>query len=278
MARSLTIERGRLEELRSAGLIRRASEVRLAGEPSRTTVDSGGAGGPPGGRADPPDGAGPGAPGAGAVTGLERVLPVAAALRPLFPDGGLRRGGTVAVTSAVSRSRSLLFALLAESSTAGSWCAAVGLPDLGLVAAAEAGVAIPRFALVPHPGPDWVAVVAALLDGVDIVVTATPGPVPARMASRLAARARQRGSVLVAVGQWPSADITLEPVGAVWHGLGQGRGRLRRQEIEVRSYGRGAAARARRVHVALPVGLGSSSEASPREASPSEERRLRGAA
>jgi len=142
--------------------------------------------------------------------------------------------------------------LLAEASAAGTWCAAVGLPRLGLVAAAEAGVAVDRLALVPYPGPDWASVVAALLDGVDIVVAATPGGVPGGMAQRLAARARQRGAVLVPVGRWPGADLTLSVSAGAWHGVGQGRGRLRGRELDVVAHGRGAAAHARRVHLWLP--------------------------
>jgi hypothetical protein len=202
----------RLAELRLAGLVRQASE--------------------PVGR-------------------VEQSLPVSAPLRPLLPGGGLRRGGTVAI-AAVPGATSLLFALVAEASAAGSWCAAVGLPRLGLVAAAEVGVAVERFALVPHPGPDWAAVVAALIDGVDIVVVATPGSVAAPVASRLTARARQRGAVLVPVGQWPGADLTLAVTGTTWHGLGQGRGRLRSRELEVYVQGRGAAARGRRATLWLP--------------------------
>jgi hypothetical protein len=181
---------------------------------------------------------------------------VGEALRPLFSAGSLRRGSTVAVATPQSTrggATSLLFALLAEATAAGSWCAVVGLPRLGLVAAAEAGIAMERLALVPHPGPEWAGVVGALIDGVDLVVTATPMGVPAQLASRLAARARQRGGVLVPVGRWPGADLTLEVVGGSWHGLEQlGRGRLRGREVEVVAYGRGAAARPRRTHLWLP--------------------------
>jgi hypothetical protein len=51
----------------------------------------------------------------------------------------------------------------------------VGLPALGAVAAVEQhGVPLERLVLVPHPGPDWPTVVAALLDGLDMVVVAAP--------------------------------------------------------------------------------------------------------
>jgi hypothetical protein len=212
--------KSRLAMLRSAGLVRRASE----------RVDE----------------------------GIERTLPVTAALRPLLPGGCLRRGGTVAVGGVRggdlggNGATSLLFALLAEASAAGSWCAVVGLPGLGLVAAAETGVAVDRLALIPRPGPDWVDTVGALLDGMDIVVIATPAGVPAQLATRLAAKTRQRGAVLIPVGAWPGADITFEVGGGSWHGLGQGLGRLRRREVEVVVHGRGAATRARRAHLWLP--------------------------
>jgi hypothetical protein len=186
--------------------------------------------------------------GASERAGVEQTLPVSAALRPLLPGASLRRGATIAVNG----STSLLFTLLAEASRAGSWCAAVGLPRWGLVAAAEAGIEVRRLALVPRPGTEWASVVAALLDGVDIVVTATPGLVPARLAERLAARARQRGGVLVPVGRWPGADVTLEAVRTRWHGLGDGQGRLRAYEVEVLAYGRGAASRPRRARLGLP--------------------------
>src|SRR3954469_22577759 len=146
--------------------------------------------------------------------GVHRVLPVAPALSGLLPGRGLRRGSTVAVATGRaapgSGGTSLLLALLAEASRSGSWCAVVGVPSLGAVAAAESGIALDRLALVPNPGPEWPTVVAALIDGVDLVVIAVPGPVSASMASRLAARARQRGCVLVAFGRWDGADVTLQ--------------------------------------------------------------------
>jgi hypothetical protein len=195
-----------------------------------------------------------------------RILPVLPELRPLLPGGGLRRGSTVAVTlggpgtgqvtpgsaGVVPGSTSVLLALLVAASMAGSWCAVVGMPALGLVAAAELGIVLDRLALVPDPGLEWPSVVAALLDGVDVVVTAPPGPVAAVVSSRLAARARQRGSVLVPYGRWTGADVVLEPVGGGWQGLGQGWGRLRRRELVIGARGRGAAARPREVTVWLP--------------------------
>ncbi|MEJ2862228.1 hypothetical protein [Actinomycetospora flava] len=170
------------------------------------------------------------------------VLPVAAPLAGLLPDGGLRRGSTVAVAG----STSLLLAVLAEASRAGSWCAVVGLPDLGVQAAAEAGLDLARTALVPRPGPRPAAVVAALVDGVDVVVldTTLPGVRwPAGERQRLGARVRQKGAVLVPVGapgSWPGAEVELRAQGSAWAGLGgDGAGRLRSRRVRVRSAARG---------------------------------------
>jgi hypothetical protein len=181
------------------------------------------------------------------AVGSERLLPVLPELRPLLPSGGLRRGTTIN-----SRGTSVLLALLAEASRAGSWCAVVGVSTLGVAAAAELGIALERLVLVPNPGPDWPTVVAALLDGFDIVVTAAPDTLAPAIASRLAARARQRGAVLMAYGPWPSVDLTLQAIDPVWHGIEAGRGRLRGRQLSVVARGRGAATAPRLTHLWLP--------------------------
>jgi hypothetical protein len=154
--------------------------------------------------------------------------------------------------SAGQGSASLMLALLAEASRSGAWCAVVGVPALGMLAAAESGIVLERLALVPNPGPEWPTVVAALIDGLDVVVMAVPGPVSASVASRLAARARQRGSVLMPYGRWDGADVTLQVIHGVWEGLGQGRGRLRRREVTINARGRGAAARPKEITMWMP--------------------------
>jgi hypothetical protein len=181
----------------------------------------------------------------------ERLLPVVPALQPLLPGHGLRRGSTVTV----GRSAALALALVAGASAAGSWVAAVGLPDLGMVAAAEAGVDLERLALVPAPGARaWPAVVAALLDAVDVVLVRSPPGLPAGQARRLAARARERGAVLVPLGAWSVApDLWLVVAASDWQGLGQGHGRLVARRVEVVAGGRGPAALERRASLWLPA-------------------------
>ncbi|MEJ3749811.1 hypothetical protein WEI85_41955 [Actinomycetes bacterium KLBMP 9797] len=161
-------------------------------------------------------------------------------------------GGTETGDGVASGSASLVLALIAAASRAGSWCAFVGVPTFGALAAADMGIALDRLALVPNPGPDWPTVVAALIDGVDVVVIAAPGTASASIASRLAARARQRGTVLVPYGRWAGADVTLRVVRGEWEGLGEGRGRLRRRQVVIAAHGRGAASRPKELTVWMP--------------------------
>lgn len=191
--------------------------------------------------------------------GVDRVLPVLPELRELLPARGLRRGSTIAVSAAPGPggATSLLLALLAAASRAGSWCAVVGLPTLGLVAAAELGIALDRLALVPEPGPQWPTVAGALLDGFDVVVVGQTGSVAPAARSQLSARSRQRGSVLMPFGaDWEGADVTLSVVEGTWLGLGAGHGRLRCRELTVSACGHGAAVRPRRATVWLPAASG----------------------
>ncbi|MCT2586083.1 hypothetical protein [Actinophytocola gossypii] len=181
-----------------------------------------------------------------APSGRVRMLPVHPDLAALFPWGGLRRGSTVSVRG----STSLLLALLAEATAGDSWAAVVGLPDVGMVAAAELGVAVDRVALVRNPGAEHPRVVAALLDGMDLVVTAR-GRLTDAQARRLSARARHRGAVLLTTDPWPTTDVDLYRTTTHWSGLGEGHGHLTHRETTIRSQGRGAATRP--VHVALQL-------------------------
>ncbi|HEX6392271.1 MAG TPA: hypothetical protein VFZ97_02445 [Acidimicrobiales bacterium] len=191
-----------------------------------------------------------------------RKLEVEGALRGLFLSGGIQRGITVGVGSTgVPGSVSLALAVTGSVMAGGScsWSAAVGFPSLGLAAAAELGVRLERFALVPAPGDGWPVVVASLLDGVDFVMLRPPARVRPPDARRLAARVRERGSVMLIVEtaeqqRWPeSPDVRLYVESAEWVGLGAGHGNLRARKIEVSVGGRRVAGgRSRRVSLWLP--------------------------
>jgi hypothetical protein len=172
-----------------------------------------------------------------AVLAVNRILPVAGAIGALLPTGGLQRGATVALDGpAGAGSTTVAFSLAAATTYAGEWAAVVD-PDAtwGARAAAEAGVALERLGIVRRvPADRWSTVVAALLDGVALVVASVPPYLRPGEARRLTARARERSSILVAVGAWPAeAAIRLHTRGSRWSGLDLGAGLLGRRELDV---------------------------------------------
>ncbi|MCC2308667.1 hypothetical protein [Cellulomonas chengniuliangii] len=176
-------------------------------------------------------------------------LPVPDELAALLPDG-LRRGGITAVTG----STSLLLALLAHACAEGAWAAVVGQPSMGLLAAAQAGVALERLALVPRPGPDAPSVVAALVDGLDVVLVGPGAALADGDRRRLGARARDRGAVLLSSTAWPGANVVLTAASQRWSGAEDGAGRLRAHELRVTRSGRGGAGVPQSLTLTLPLG------------------------
>src|SRR5579862_9274335 len=181
-----------------------------------------------------------------------KTLAVPEGLAGMFPNGAVQRGATVVVDGGQG-AVSLALAVLARA----GWSAVVGVPDLGVLAAAELGVCLERLALVPRvEAGSWATVVGALLDTVDVVVARPPAHLRAGDARRLTARARERGTVLVPLlpgRAWADgAEVRLVVTGGRWEGAGAGDGHLVGRRVTVAVGGRGAAARPREVEVWLP--------------------------
>lgn len=191
----------------------------------------------------------PGSLGRPDATGEEKLLPVPDELADLLPSGGLQRGTAVVVDG----STSLLLALLSEASRTGAWTAMVGFPRLGILAAAEAGIDLGRVALVPSPGPDAAAAVAALLDGIDVVVVGPQAALTDADRRRLTSRARERGNLLVAAQPWAGAHVVLTVRDGTWSGTDHGAGYLRRRRLTVERSGRAGASRGIVRQVELPL-------------------------
>ena len=176
------------------------------------------------------------------------VLPVLPALRELLPAGGLPRGSVVAV----GRWSLLCLALAAGASAAGAWCAVAGLPQIGMAAAADAGLDLDRMLLIAEPGTSWPQVVASLLDGCELVLLRPPAQPSAQVRRRLEATVRRFGGVLVVAGDWDGAQTRMLVARQEWTGIGAGHGRLRARRVQVVADGRGAAARSRARWLWLP--------------------------
>jgi hypothetical protein len=165
------------------------------------------------------------------------------AIAALLPGGALRQGAAYSV----EHSATLLMALLAGPSGAGMWCGVVGIPEFGIEAARGFGIELDRLVLVPHPGDQWLSVTAAMADVMGVVATRPPGRMSDANAARLAARLRQRGSTLLALGPWPQSEATLDISHSDWSGIGAGFGHLSARQVTVTVTSRAARARSARL-------------------------------
>jgi hypothetical protein len=188
--------------------------------------------------------------GAPLVLAREQALTVPGPLGDLVPGGALQRGTVTTVTGAAGAgTTSIALGLAAAATAAGEWAAAVDLPGtLGGLAVGECGVEPARFVVVRDvPGAQWSTVVAALLDGVSLVMADVPPGLRAGDAHRLVARARERRTTLVMVvspaRRWPAAAaLRLHAGGGPWPGLSTGGGVMEARPLRLRAVGRGVVA------------------------------------
>ncbi|BDV31277.1 hypothetical protein Microterr_19370 [Microbacterium terricola] len=157
------------------------------------------------------------------------VLPVHPAFTSLLPGGGLRPGAAYSL----SRSTSLLTALLAAPSQTGTWCGVVGMPELGAEAAERAGIDLSRLVMIPDPGGRWLAVTSTVAEVLPVVAVRPSTRAADGEVSRMAARLRDRGAVLLVQGAWPQAEAILELDEPRWAGLGRGHGYVSGREVTV---------------------------------------------
>ncbi|MFI6689509.1 hypothetical protein [Streptomyces sp. NPDC050485] len=174
--------------------------------------------------------------------------PAATPLSSLFPGGRIRPGTAVSAGGDMP----LLLALAAEASAGSAGWAAVGLPQLGALAAADAGLDLGAGMWVDEPGPHWPQVLATVVEAVPVVMVGALGPVPDRIGRRLSALLRRSGSILLAANAWAGAELRLAVTTATWEGVGSGYGLLRGRRARVISNGRGAAAEPRQADLWLP--------------------------
>lgn len=112
----------------------------------------------------------------------------------------------------ITGSTSVLLAAAAHRQGPHGWCAVVGAEGIGWCAAAESGLALDRVLAVSASDIDsrtLLAVVEALLDGVDVLLVSPrcSAALRARDRRHLTARARERGALLLAPTPWEGARV-----------------------------------------------------------------------
>jgi hypothetical protein len=183
-----------------------------------------------------------------------RLLPVVDPLLPLLPDSGLVRGKAVSCGGAASMS--LALALAVEATARGAWLAVVDVPTFGLEAAGEFGIPLERVVRVDPPtrtaaksaksaqsggvGDTWAELMAAVVDGFEVVITRVPQRLNPGLARRVQSRLRAREAVMIALGRPGSISVDSELTAAdpQWEGVADGWGYLRGRRVTVTSSGR----------------------------------------
>ncbi|MET0662503.1 MAG: hypothetical protein ABWZ42_05160 [Ilumatobacteraceae bacterium] len=202
----------------------------------------------------------------------EQTVPVATELASLFTERALVRGRTLACAGPAATSTGM--AVVAAAVAGGAWLAVVDVPTFGLDAASELGIALERVVAVSVTAPaaddpsgangasgpsscvqaSWVEVMAAVVDGFDIVLARVPVDAAAGPVRRLATRVRQRGAVVILLGESGAmpCDGVIDSGGIIWAGLGDGFGSLRQRTVELHLAGRRVPGR-RQCRVTLPA-------------------------
>ncbi len=157
------------------------------------------------------------------------TVPLPAGLDALLP-GGLARGGVVGVQG----STSIAFAVMAAAMGTSGWAAVVGCRDLGWVAASEAGVDLARVVHIPQPGPAMADVVAACVDGFDVVMLGDAVELGPAARRSLLGRIRSHGTVVIA--NWPGVPVLRASVRG-GDGCQTGAGYIRGRTIRVQREG-----------------------------------------
>jgi hypothetical protein len=198
------------------------------------------------------------------VLAHEQTMPVAEGLAELFAERALVRGRTLACTGPAGTSAAM--ELVAAAVVAGSWLAVVDVPTFGLDAASEAGIPLERVVAITTTLPDaspvastgsgaagWVEVMAAAVDGFDLVLSRQPSPslVSEGALRKLSTRIRQRGAVVVLLDSANGAgsngagsngalrcDGVVETSVVSWSGLGSGYGHLQQRTLDLSTSGR----------------------------------------
>ncbi|HEY3681741.1 MAG TPA: hypothetical protein VGL93_01810 [Streptosporangiaceae bacterium] len=200
-----------------------------------------------------------------------RALPVLPAFRPVFPRGGLDRGAVVRLDTPGALGLALVAGATGAEGATG-WAAVVGMPEFGVVAAAEMGADLERLLLVEAPGRQWPEAVAALADATDLVLLRPADRPTPTMTRRLNAVVRRHDCVLAVTGEWAraweGASLRLAITESEWTGLAPGHGHLTARRARVTAAHR--AAPDHHTWLWLPGPDGTVTEAEPPAVAPAE--------
>lgn len=148
-------------------------------------------------------------------------IPVHPALNAALPHG-LTRG---AITT-THGSTYLALTLITQHTKNGGWVAIVGAPNINYVTLQDLDANLNNIIAIPHPGEKTPEVIAALIEGTDLILLGPNITLTAGEQRTLAARNRERGTHIITQTPWKGARTHLAAQHHPWHGTNHGLGRL----------------------------------------------------
>ena len=155
------------------------------------------------------------------------------------------KGFPAAAATQVDYCPSMIVDVVAALTASGGCAAVVNFPELALAAVAAAGGDMERIVLIPDASPHTSAVLATLVEGMDMVVfhgrreTPASGALPASFTRSVDARLhKSRCALLISGATWPSARLHVTATVAAVTGLGRGAGRIKGVELDVTTWGK----------------------------------------
>ncbi len=129
---------------------------------------------------------------------MDQRIDVLGHLKDLLPGGSLKRGSVGVVYGDFgSGATSMVFSLVSQAISEGSFVGLVGLHSWGFGAAADMGIDLRRLLVVECGSNKAIEVSSLLLDGFDIVVLALDRSIDYKSSRSLANRARVSKSILL---------------------------------------------------------------------------------
>ncbi|MDA8026443.1 MAG: hypothetical protein M0T78_07895 [Actinomycetota bacterium] len=129
---------------------------------------------------------------------MDQRIDVLGHLRDLLPGGSLKRGSVGVVYGDFgSGATSMIFSLISQAISGGSFVGLVGLHSWGFGAAADMGIDLRRLLVVECGSNQAIEAASLLLDGFDIVVLSLNRDIDYKNSRSLANRARVSKSILV---------------------------------------------------------------------------------
>lgn len=160
--------------------------------------------------------------------------PEPAPLVDLLPDGVLPAGAVLSVLGpGPLHGSASLTAWLLGATQHDRPVAVVGWPELGLVALSEAGVDLSRLYVVPDAGAEPALVLAALVDGFEIVVAGPRVALTPSERRRILARTRRLDTTVLSAMPWEGTAAALVVERSGWTGPDRGDRWIREAHMSV---------------------------------------------